>query len=1179
MDPRTLLRDLRARLAVLTDDLSAQANAFGAEEGLRSEWAELISGRLTTATYSDWRAATLSETATAWLLGTVLLRFAEDNTMISEPYLSGPDGPGLAAVREAAFFRQNPTATARDWLLAGFADLSVARPMAMIFDPATNPLGRIPLSHEAAVALIAFWRSGHRSFADPALDTGFLRDLYQGLSETASRTYALLPTPEFVADLVLDQTLDPAIQEHGLDALRLIDPACGSGTFLLLAFNRLADYWKRSDPALTPEERSARVLRSLHGVDKYPNATLISRFRLLIVAMRESGIRMLRDTDRLLPIIATGDVLLAGRPWPESDLLERLESPERRADDVSAFADNALLAPGSYHAVVGNPPYLAVADKAESLLYRRAYPVSVGRYALTVPFTVRFFELAIRGTRSPGHVGILLANSFMKREFGRRLITDFLPTVDLRCVVDTSGAYIPGHGTPTVLLFGVNQTPEFPRVQIVLGLKGEPSVPDDPAQGHVWRGIRASLSDDTRPSAWMQNLELDRSVLTTFPWNLAGTDTTAILQAMDTGDPLADHVRRIGYRASTGADDILTASPATLRRIKAEPTPLVPVISGSGVRDWRAVCDRTGIQLGERAPENFPHLARRLWPYRTLLGQRRSFGGTTYFAEGRPWYSWHQISRDEGVHPWSIVFSWVSTHNHFAIVRTRATPLNSAPVIEFDQDASGTDIVRLNALLNSSLLGFWLKRHSNSKGQPRTDQTGSGEPWTLYYEFTGTRTGDVPLPHGWQSDRSWNPDLPSALDALAAEAEAADPLAVLAGADLPSEELIENARLKWTEVSARMAVHQEELDWHVYSLYGLCPPDLALRSLDELPSLVPGERPFEILLARAIAAGRETSDWFSRHGRTATTEVPARWPESYRTLVERRISAISSTAALRVLESPEYKRRWTTEDWQTHLREAAGERLITCLEERDLWYENDGSLVPQPRIRALGWLLEELGRSARVARLASLAAPGKPIEEVLTSILTEESVPFLAAMRLTETGLRKRRNWEEVWDAQRQEDMLTDEAEIQAFRVGLPVPPRYTSADFLRPSYWRARGKNDIANEAFISYPSGSGVTVAFGWAGWNALERGTALALHALDAKSAGVEASDLIPQIAGLAELQPWIDQWHGTCGTPEGARADELRHLRRTLQDQCGVADETLRAWRPPKPRRGRPPKKRG
>ena len=45
---------------------------------------------------------------------------------------------------------------------------------------------------------------------------------------------------------------------------------------------------------------------------------------------------------------------------------------------------------------------------------------------------------------------MITANSFMKREFGKKLIEEFFPRVDLTHVIDTSGAYIPGHGTPTV---------------------------------------------------------------------------------------------------------------------------------------------------------------------------------------------------------------------------------------------------------------------------------------------------------------------------------------------------------------------------------------------------------------------------------------------------------------------------------------------------------------------------------------------------------------------------------------------------------------------------------------------------------------------------------------------------------------------------------------------------------
>jgi hypothetical protein len=83
------------------------------------------------------------------------------------------------------------------------------------------------------------------------------------------------------------------------------------------------------------------------------------------------------------------------------------------------------------------------------------------KYSLGAPFTERFFELAGtgRGAHPAGFVGQITANSFMKREFGKKLIEEVLPRLDLTHVVDTSGAYIPGHGTPTVILFGRHRAP------------------------------------------------------------------------------------------------------------------------------------------------------------------------------------------------------------------------------------------------------------------------------------------------------------------------------------------------------------------------------------------------------------------------------------------------------------------------------------------------------------------------------------------------------------------------------------------------------------------------------------------------------------------------------------------------------------------------------------------------
>ena len=67
---------------------------------------------------------------------------------------------------------------------------------------------------------------------------------------------------------------------------------------------------------------------------------------------------------------------------------------------------------------------------------------------------------------------MITANSFMKREFGKKVIEEYLPSVNLETIVNTSGAYIPGHGTPTVLLFGSSEKPQNSKVLTVLASRG-----------------------------------------------------------------------------------------------------------------------------------------------------------------------------------------------------------------------------------------------------------------------------------------------------------------------------------------------------------------------------------------------------------------------------------------------------------------------------------------------------------------------------------------------------------------------------------------------------------------------------------------------------------------------------------------------------------------------------------
>ncbi|MFM7924167.1 MAG: restriction endonuclease, partial [Planctomycetaceae bacterium] len=123
-----------------------------------------------------------------------------------------------------------------------------------LFAEGKTPLWALGPSGDMAMKLLAFWRDVipetgelRRSFAVQNSDTRFLGDLYQDLSERARKKYALLQTPVFVEEFILDRTLSPAIDEFGLEVVRMIDPTCGSGHFLLGGFGRLFDLWNRRE--------------------------------------------------------------------------------------------------------------------------------------------------------------------------------------------------------------------------------------------------------------------------------------------------------------------------------------------------------------------------------------------------------------------------------------------------------------------------------------------------------------------------------------------------------------------------------------------------------------------------------------------------------------------------------------------------------------------------------------------------------------------------------------------------------------------------------------------------------------------------------------------------------------------------------------------------------------------
>jgi hypothetical protein len=840
--------------------------------------------------------------------------------------------------------------------------------------------------------------------------------------------------------------------------------------------------------------------------------------------------------------------------------------------------------------VVGNPPYIAVQDAALRDAYRERYASCHGQYVLTVPFMERFFELA--RPEAPGEseglagfVGKITGNNFMKQEFGAPLVEKFLPSVDLQTVVDASGAYIPGHGTPTVILFGRSRPPMSSKLRVLDRIRGEPRQPPDPARGNVWLSIEALIDTPGEEDRFVRSSDIGRAELSTHPMTLGiGRELTRRLES-GAKHVLSHLAADFGRTTHTGEDEAFVL-PRGAERTLSVTKQVVGLVQGDVVRDWSLTYDVVAVFPYDRADAGTVDVlelsvTRLLWPRRTTLKARLDFGRTPE-QRGLHWFEHSMFFPKRFLTRLSIAGAAVATHNHFVLDRGGTVFKQSAPVIILPEGDSVDEHLSLMGILNSSTACFWLKQVCQTKGSSGMGRGLYDEAWEFFYDFKTSSIGAVPLP------ARRPPLLPRALDSLAAQRAALLHDMASISDDKSLRDYLSQLHARDSDLLARMISLQEELDWQVLAAYGLVSDDLPVLG-QSAPPIALGQRAFEIVLARQVAAGETETTWFERHGSTPITEVPADWPDDYRDVVQRRIELIESEPDVALIERPEHKRRWAGRSWEERQSEALRTLVLDALEAPAIWEAGE--------LRSAAQLTDLLRTDRRLVEALELLASDREagLAATVERLVLDAAVPHLAALRLNEKGLRKRAVWEQVWELQRAEDRIDarielpegdparltpEEAEtLKSDEVGpIAIPPRYAQADFRTATTWKQRGKLDVPKERFVLYPDaghGADPSPVLGWAGWDERDRARALAARIIELREqAAADAERLAPLLAGIDELLPWIHQWHADVdpeyGGPPGAFFENW--LDQQLVE-LSLTRDTLRGWRPPESTRGR------
>jgi len=1182
---------LSPALKALEKDLLVRAKTERVEAGLKKAWEDEKKAGLTGLGFDPWRRERVTQLAVAWILSVVFVRTLEDRSY-TDPRVAGATGEALRAAedREALYLQIAPFLGPREYLLTVFRELSKLPGARDVFDTKHNPVWVLSPSSVGAQGLLDFFRKRDASGA-PALvfsgeDTRFLGDLYQDLSETVRKRYALLQTPEFVEEFILDQTLDPAIAEFGLKDVSLIDPTCGSGHFLLGAFRRLLGRWQKEAPTKSIEDLARRALGQVFGVDINPYAVAIARFRLLLALLDAVGIKRLERAPNIKSNVVVADSLLH-RFGTESDMQTRF-SEQTSLDDI-AWGDQLFrlenrgaverVLSKRFHAVVGNPPYIKEKDKTKKRRLKELYDSITGRWALGAPFCQRFFDLAV----ADGFVGMINTSAWTKRDYGKVLIEKVLPRFDVQKVIDTSGCYLPGHGTPTLLLFGRNRSPAEAPIPAVLGKRGEQEPPADPARAPVWSEIIANHESVGFEGQYVSVESFTRLEARRHPWLLAGGGARSLHERLTKAAPsrLGQFAKSIGFDAITQASHLLEITKANYRRLGVEVETLLPYVNGDIVRDWSF--QDTGIHIPVpysrdtwelwRSLDAVPGLARFLWPHRTWMAIRSVSGDTRMPDVGLPHWAIPQLAIEKHRTPFSLVFGEVATHNHYVLDRGGKVFKQTAPLIKLMPGRPETDHQALYAYLNSSTVAFWDRLVFFQKGG---DQVGEGArlsktPWQDRLQRSGNILKQLPVPT-LDGMRDKLGELVIAVEETVRHmaAQAPEQVVVSTLAKTPSLAALREARARSLAERVRLRGNlvslQEEIDWRVYGLCGL--PTVEAPTLGAvLVPVEPNHRPFEVRLAREVATDISASEWFRVHKREAPMDIGGPLADLYLQRL-RLLDHPEHGKQLRLLETPETKRRWSPPDDAKAFLDVVRAWLLDRIEA-------PFRAQSQPELRTTRQLALELGRDPAVAAAHELLTEesGLDLTKLISDLVDSEGVPFLAGYRYAETGMEKRASWEETWRLQRLEDEGKLKPELDHLKLkAIPLPDSYSPKDFLR-HYWSLRSAVDVPQERFVTIPGGNtdeDTTPLVGWAGWNHLQFAQALSgLYQRRKTDGGWTKDRLVPLLAGIDERVPWLLQWHNEPSADFGGMklGEFFRDFVAAEAHSLGVAVGDLRKWTPP------------
>lgn len=379
--------------------------------------------------------------------------------------------------------------------------------------------------------------------------------------------YTPQPVVEYIVAATVGPLLDGATPAQVAN-LKIVDPACGSGSFLIVAYQHLINwhinyYSTRPNLArrhlektksgalrLKTAERKRILLHNIYGVDIDAAAVEVTKLSLLLKVI-EGQQQLELNVGRILPDldanIRCGNSLIGPdfqMPLDPTDEERSKYNPfDWEAEFPHVFAKN-----GKFHAVIGNPPYLNIDAVWGQRDPRLAYVKAAYRDIHTDKTDILFYFLAKAAQVCDGEIGFIVSRSFLEAHKAKKLRLWLATNTRLRDVLDFRDARIFKAGINTAI---VRYTKSKTVKTTTFRRYNAPTLPP----GYTAKTLAGTTADTA-----ISTVTVNASDLGEASWNFGGEDDTALLAKIDrAGEPVGT-ILHVGQGMQTAANSVFEVS-------------------------------------------------------------------------------------------------------------------------------------------------------------------------------------------------------------------------------------------------------------------------------------------------------------------------------------------------------------------------------------------------------------------------------------------------------------------------------------------------------------------------------------------------------------------------------------------------------------------------------------------